>query len=442
MNTAKKSVAKNSLDLSGQMANVTRREALRTISILGASAVLVGCGAGSATGSASYGPQTEVIPEVDDPVATPDAADTEPATTQAAPEPEKTPAQELLDTMTLEQKVAQLFFVTPERLTGAEVATISGEMTKEALANIPVGGLIYFSQNIQGNQQFRDMVSGNVALSQGSGAGVPIFSGIDEEGGTLVARVARSGYFDVETFPNMVNVGATGDSSQAAYVGTTIGSYLKDIGLTVDFAPDADVLTNPDNTAIGARSFGSDPDLVASMVGAEVEAMVATGTCPCAKHFPGHGDTAGDSHTGEAISYRSMDDLVSCEYKPFSAAIDASVPFIMVGHIKTPNAAADDLPATLSTKMITDELRGRLGFNGVVISDSMGMGAITQYYDQATAGVMFLQAGGDMLLMPADLGAMYQGVLDAVSAGTLSEERINESVLRILNAKVTAGLIS
>lgn len=413
---------------------VTRRQALQTFGILGASAVLTGCG--QAVGPAA---QTENIPEVDDPTAVTDAATTAASTEQA---PQETPAQKLLDTMTLEQKVAQLFFVTPEELTGVECATIAGNMTKAAIADKPVGGLIYFSQNIVGNQQFRDMVAGNVGFTQESGAGIPAFSGIDEEGGPLVARIARSGYFEVQTFPNMADIGASGDTSQAANVGTTIGSYLKDIGLTVDFAPDSDVLTNPDNTAIGKRSFGSDPDLVSSMVSAEVEAMVATGTCPCAKHFPGHGDTAGDSHTGEAISNRSMDDLISCEYKPFSAAIEAGVPFIMVGHIKTPNAAADDLPATLSSKMITDELRGRLGFEGVVISDSMSMGAITQYYDQATAGVMFLQAGGDMLLMPEDLGAMYQGILDAVNSGTLTEERIDESVLRILNAKETAGLIS
>lgn len=415
--------------------SVTRREALQTFGVLGASAVLAGCGASQEQNQGS------VIPEVDD------SAATSAATPTVDPVPEtpvvkETTAQKLLDTMTLEQKVAQLFFVTPEELTGVEVATIAGNMTKSALENLPVGGLIYFSQNITGNQQFRDMVAGNVGFTQNSGAGIAAFSGIDEEGGPLVARIARSGCFDVQTFPNMADIGATGDTSQAANVGTTIGSYLKDIGITVDFAPDADVLTNPDNTAIGKRSFGSDPDLVSSMVGAEVEAMVATGTCPCAKHFPGHGDTAGDSHTGEAVSNRSMDDLVACEYKPFSAAISAGVPFIMVGHIETPNAAADGLPATLSSKMITDELRGRLGFEGVVISDSMSMGAITEYYDQASAGVMFLQAGGDMLLMPQDLSAMYQGILDAVSSGALTEDRIDESVLRILSAKEVAGLIS
>lgn len=408
---------------------LTRRQVIEAAGILSASAFLSACG-----GTEDNVEQPLTVGEVDDPT-----AQTDP--TPETPQIKETAAQKMLKTMTLEQKVAQLFFVTPEELTGVEVATVAGNITKESIANMPVGGMIYFSENITGNQQLRDLLSGTIEFSKNSGAGIPIFTGVDEEGGSLVARIAKSGYFDVETFPDMATIGATGDSTQAATVGTTIGSYLKDIGFTVDFAPDSDVLTNPDNTAIGVRSFGSDPDVVANMVSAEIEAMLATGTCPCAKHFPGHGDTAGDSHTGEAVSERSMDDLIACEYKPFSAAIEAGVPFIMVGHIKTPNAAADDLPATLSSKMITDELRGRLGYEGVVISDAMRMGAITEYYDQATAGVKFLQAGGDMLLMPEDLSAMYQGVMDAISSGTLTEDRIDESVLRVLNAKETIGLI-
>lgn len=409
---------------------ISRKQALKLFGLAGASLTLSACG-----GTISNVMQPETIPEVDDP-----AAQTDPV--PETPVVKETAAEKMLKTMTLEQKVAQLFFVTPEELTGVELATKAGDITKEALANLPVGGMIYFSDNIVGNQEFRDMLSNTVSFSTDSGAGIPVFTGIDEEGGSLVARIAKSGYFDVQTFPDMADIGASGDTSKAEEVGSTIGAYLKDIGLTVDFAPDSDVLTNPDNTAIGVRSFGSDPDLVASMVSAEVSAMLATEVCPCAKHFPGHGDTAGDSHTGEAISERSMDDLISCEYKPFEAAIEAGVPFVMVGHIKTPNAAADDLPATLSSKMITDELRGRLGYEGLVISDAMRMGAITEYYDQASAGVMFLQAGGDMLLMPEDLSAMYQGIMDAISSGDITEDRINESVLRILNVKETIGLIS
>ena len=367
-------------------------------------------------------------------------AEREPAE-QPKPEPEPDPVEKLLGTMTLEQKVGQLFMVTPEQLAGVEIATIAGSMTREALSKIPVGGLIYFAKNLSSAEQVVSLLEGTVELAREAGAGIPPFLGIDEEGGPLVARVANSGLFDVERFPNMVEIGATGDPAEAAEVGRVIGTYLHEIGFNLDFAPDADVLTNPNNTAIGQRSFGSDPEVVAEMVAAEVEAMLETGTLPCVKHFPGHGDTAGDSHTGAVTAKRSREEIEGCEFAPFRAAIEAGCPFVMVGHIQTPNFAADGLPASLSSVMMTDVLRGDLGFEGVIISDSFAMGAITEYYQADDAAFRFFEAGGDLLLMSADLDLAYQGILDAVSAGSLTEERIDESVRRILTAKKQAGLI-
>lgn len=358
---------------------------------------------------------------------------------QAEEEPSR--VESLLATMTLEQKVAQLFCVTPEGLTGIDQAVAAGDTTAAALANIPVGGLAYFGQNIIGEQQLRDMLSATYEHACAAGAGIPPFLSVDEEGGPLVARVANSGYFDVPSFPSMIEIGATQDTSKAAEVGETIGTYLADIGFNLDFAPDADVLTNPDNPVIGERSFGSDPDLVAQMVAAEVEAMHETGVAPCVKHFPGHGDTAGDSHSGAVYTERTREEIESCEFEPFRAAIDAGVPLVMVGHIETPNFAADGLPASLSPTMIGGVLRGDLGFEGTIVSDSFAMGAITQNYTADEAAVQFFAAGGDMLLMPEDLQLAYDGVLEAVSAGTLSEERIDESVMRILTAKENLGLL-
>ncbi len=187
------------------------------------------------------------------------------------------------------------------------------------------------------------------------------------------------------------------------------------------------MLTNPDNTAIGARSFGSDPALVSKMVTAEDKAMLPTGVLPCAKHFPGHGDTAADSHAGEATSTHTLDELEVCKYEPFRAAIAAGVPMVMAGHIKTPNAAADDLPASLSPFVIGKTLRDEPGFDGVIISDSFSMGTVTQCFGPARAAVRFLAAGGGMVLMPENLSDAYHGVLDAVSGGTLSSDRIDES---------------
>ena len=350
--------------------------------------------------------------------------------------------QQKLESMTLEQKVAQLFVVTPEQLTGVSQAVVAGSATQRAFGDIPVGGLCYFAQNITGDQQLRDLLSGTYDMASCSGAGIAPFLTVDEEGGSLVARVANSGYFDVQRFPNMAEVGATGDETQAAHVGAAIGEYLHEIGFNVDFAPVADVLTNSQNEVIGPRAFSSDPDVAVRMVSAEVSAMLGAGTMPCIKHFPGHGDTAGDSHTGDVVSLRSAEEIRACEYKPFQAGIEAGCPFVMVGHIETPNLAADGLPASLSKTMITDELRGCLGFEGVVISDSFVMGAITQRYAPADAAVRFIQAGGDIVLMPENLQDAYQGLLEAAGESVIEESRIDESVMRILEVKKQAGILT
>lgn len=432
----------------GLAAVLTRRGAVRALGLLALGA-LAGCGSrlanapeAAATSDATTVADASGSADATTAAVSPRSAGSAAPTTAAAQADPVSPVDAMLGRMTIEHKVAQLFFVTPEGLTGVGQATRAASLTARALEEIPVGGLVYFSKNIAGADQLRSLLADSVELSRAAGAGVAAFTGVDEEGGSLVARVANSGHFDVRKFPNMASIGAAGDASRARDVGSTIGSYLRDIGFTVGFAPDADVLTNPHNTAIGARSFGSDPAIVSSMVAAEVAAMLETGMLPCAKHFPGHGDTAADSHTGEAVSERSLEQLEACEYKPFRAAIGAGVPFVMVGHIKTPNAAADGLPASLSPVMIRQTLREELGFGGVIVSDSFSMGAITQYYDSAAAAVRFLEAGGDMVLMPEDLRQAYDGVLAAVSSGELEEARIDESVRRVLVAKQHAGLLA
>ena len=413
---------------------ITRRNLIAAGALGGIAAAASGCDA--LTDSGIF-PDNGNVTVWDHPAAQHGSAEEE---TEPAPEP--TAAERLMAAMTLEQKVAQLFIVTPEQLTGASTATIAGGMTEQALAEFPVGGLIYFRKNLVRAEQVRNLLSGTRELCLKAGAGTAPFLSIDEEGGPLVARVANCGLFDVERFPNMAEIGATGDPAQAAHVGETIGTYLREIGFNLDFAPVADVLTNPENTAIGARSFSSDPELAAEMVGAEVEAMLETGTLPCVKHFPGHGDTAGDSHTGAVYAERSREEIESCEFKPFIAAIEAGCPMVMVGHIETPNFAADGLPASLSPFMMGDVLRGELGFTGVIISDSFGMGAITQNFSGAEAAVRYFEAGGDILLMTPNLREALPGVVAAVRDGRLSEERIDESVRRVLELKERAGIIS
>lgn len=369
-------------DTEGEMAKseLTRREILGMLGLAGVSVALSSCGLDQdLEGAAMPGAVASVTT----------------ASVPSAPAmPDSSTAERILGTMTLEQKVAQLFFVTPEQLTGADCVTEAGEAMEAALATLPVGGVICFSQNIETPGQLREMLANVRRFSTEVAAGIPVFLGVDEEGGPLVSRVANSPAFDVATFPHMAAIGGVGDVTQAERVGTAIGSYLNEIGFNVDFAPVADVLTNPENTVIGPRSFGADSQLVADMVVAEATAMLATGVLPCVKHFPGHGDTNADSHTGEAVSTRTREDLDSCEFEPFRRAIAAGVPLVMVGHIKTPNAAADDLPASLSRVMIEETLRRELGFGSIIISDSFQMGAVTERFSPADAAVKFLEAGG------------------------------------------------
>ena len=349
---------------------------------------------------------------------------------------------ETLERMTLDEKVAQLFVVTPEQLTGMDVVTSADDSTRDALMRYPVGGLCYFGQNITGADQLRQMLRDTRAYGVEAGAGVAPFLTVDEEGGSLVARVANSGYYDVQQFPDMAEIGAAGDASQAANVGRVIGAYLADIGFNVDFAPVADVLTNPANQVIGARAFSGDANVVSRMVAAEVPAMLESGVLPCLKHFPGHGDTEGDSHTGAVCSMRSRDQIEGCELVPFRAGIAAGCPLVMVGHIETPNFASDGLPASLSKTMMTDVLRDELGYDGVIVSDSFSMGAITQNYTPEDAALRFIRAGGDMILMTPDFPAAHQGLISAIENGAFTESRVDQSVKRILAAKKKLGILS
>ena len=339
--------------------------------------------------------------------------------------------EETLGAMSLEQKVCQLFCVRPESLTGVGQVTAAGDTTRAALAERPVGGIVYFGQNIVDADQFRSLIADTAAMP----VPVPLFLAVDEEGGPLVARVANSGAFDVPAFPNMAEIGASGDPVAAYEVGSSIGAYLAELGLNLDFAPVADVLTNPDS-AIGARAFSNDPQVVASMVVQAASGLQDRGVSAAAKHFPGHGDAGADSHTGAAVSERTLDELRTCEFVPFKAAVDAGIHLVMVGHISTPNASGDDLPASLSPTAIDGWLRGELGFEGIVVSDAMNMGAVTQLCTPGEAAVSFVRAGGDVVLDPDDFEDAYQGLLGAVQAGELTVDRIDASVRRILRVKL------
>lgn len=357
----------------------------------------------------------------------------------------QTKAEKLLDSMTLEEKIGQLFIIRPDALQPNLTPDQINDTTKfgviemddkmqERLKQYNIGGVALFGKNISSPAQLTAFIK---ELKQQSN--IPLFIGIDEEGGS-VSRIANSSSFDVPKFVSMQKIGETGDTANAKNVGMTIGTYLKQYGFNLDFAPVADTNTNPENIVIGNRSFGNDPKLVAKMVSADISGLHEAGIMSCIKHFPGHGDTKGDTHDGFVSIDKTWDELLQCELIPFIDSLD-STDMVMISHITTPNISTDMLPASLSNEIITEKLRGELVYQGVVITDSMAMGAITKEYSSSESTVKAITAGADIILMPEDFVVAYNGVYAAVKDGTISKARIDESVLRILNLKDSYGLL-
>ena len=342
--------------------------------------------------------------------------------------------EEIVASMTLEEKVCQLFMVTPEQLTGVGQVTAAGETTHKAFEERPVGGLIYFRQNLLSPEQTEKLLNQTAAFA-GETEKLPILLAVDEEGGS-VTRIGGQAAFGEMRFPNMSEVGAGKDPQAARQVGETIGAYLAKYGFNMDFAPDADVLTNPENMVVKDRSFGSDPQLVWQMASQVAEGLESQGIQPVYKHFPGHGATLGDTHEGFAYTDKTLEELRRQELKPFEEAIDAGADCIMVGHISAPTIVGDNTPSSLSERMVQEILRDEMGFEGVVVTDAMNMGAIQNHYSSAEAAVKAINAGVDMLLMPADFEAARQAVIEAVKSGQISQERIDQSVMRIGRMKL------
>lgn len=344
-------------------------------------------------------------------------------------------ARELLSGMTLEEKICQLFIVTQEQLTGYGTVTQSGPATREAIEKHPVGGIIYFSPNLVSREQCSEMIRNIQSYSR-----LGLFIAVDEEGG-IVNRLGGKPEMGITDFPNMGTIGKEGNPDAAYEVGYTIGTEIAELGFNLDFAPVADVDSNPNNPVIGQRAFHSDPEIAAEMVAACVEGFRDSGILCTLKHFPGHGDTGTDSHYGEAKTDKTLLELMECELLPFRSGIEAGAPVVMVGHITAPEVTQEDVPATVSREIVTDLLREQLGFSGLVVTDSMSMQAITGRYSSGEAAVRAVQAGVDMILMPQSLTGAISGLRDAVADGILTEERIDESVLRILEQKLRSGII-
>ncbi|MDR7870772.1 MAG: beta-N-acetylhexosaminidase [Tissierellaceae bacterium] len=329
--------------------------------------------------------------------------------------------QEQIDNMTLEEKVGQLLIVGFE---GTELSDITGAYIED----LGVGGLIFFSRNIKS----KDQVNTLVEEIKGSSNNIPLFLAIDEEGGK-VSRMPQ----EYKKLPDSIDIGNTNDTDLAFEYGELLGNRVKSLGLNLNFAPVMDINSNPNNPVIGKRAFGTTPEIVSEMGLQVASGIRSTSVIPSIKHFPGHGDTSTDSHIELPVIEKNVDELKGFELKPFKAAIEEDIEMIMSAHILVPSID-EKYPATLSQKILGDLLRDEMGYDGVIISDDMTMGAIVNNYTLEEASIDFLKAGGDILLVCHGVEnprLVIDKILESIETGELTEDEINKKVYRILELK-------
>ena len=338
--------------------------------------------------------------------------------------------EKTLADMSLRDKVCQMMFVRPESITGIDVVTAAGDTTKSALEQYPVGGIVYFAQNMESKDQIKEMIDNSQSYSK-----VGLFISTDEEGGMVNRLMNTVGTTYIDSMYNYKDEGIQ-KAHDNAY---TIASDMAALGFNMDFAPVADVWSNPDNTVIGERAYSDDYSQAAELVGSAVKGFEDGGVMCTLKHFPGHGDTAEDSHYSSAYVRRTKDEIMADEMQPFTAGIDAGAEFVMVGHLIVPDI--DELPATLSYKITTEMLRNEMHFDGIAITDSLAMSSIADNYGVGESAVMSIKAGIDMLLDPTDIDTAIDAVVQAVESGDITEDRIDDSVRKILALKEKHGLL-
>lgn len=356
-------------------------------------------------------------------------------TPEPTPEPEPTPtpdpAETLLAGMSLHEKVCQLFVVQPADLVfGIGRITEAGPATQRALERYPVAGLLYNAGNLVTMEQTRTMLTNAQSFSK-----IPLILTCDEEGGRVNRLMNTIGTTYVGPMLDYKDQGVETAAENAG----TIAADLRSCGFNMDLAPVADVWSNPANTVIGDRAYSDDFAQAAQLVAAAVDGFHQGGVACALKHFPGHGDTSSDSHYGSVYVYKTLDELRQAELLPFQAGIAAGADAVMMGHLII--ADADDRPALLSYQIVTELLREELGFDGVVITDSLKMQAMTDHYGSGEIAVGAVQAGVDLLLCPQNLEEAVDALTRAVEDGTISQARLDESVLRVLRLKINRGII-
>lgn len=342
---------------------------------------------------------------------------------------------DIISNMSLDEKIGQLFLVSLDSLDINSETQISDKM-KESLEKYHPGGVIFFSYNMKNKEQTTKFIQDLQEAST-----MPMFIGVDEEGGS-VQRVSGKKGMEMDSIPSMYEIGQTGDPEQAYQVGTSIAKKIRELGFNLDFAPVADICDVNENTEIGDRSFGNDPELVGKMVSEEVKGLQQNKVSATLKHFPGQGSVKNDTHKGYANLDTTIDKLRENELKPFENGIEADVDFVMMSHISVEPITQSEVPASLSKLMVTDILRGELRFDGIIITDAMNMKVITKFYDPGQAALLAIDAGVDMILMPDHLDEAYNAVKDAVESEELSTKKLDAALERILQVKIKRGIIS
>ena len=349
-----------------------------------------------------------------------------------------------LAAMTIEEKVGQLFVARVHGTTADSIDPDAVQLNNEELgvnnaselvAAFRIGGIIYFGENVTtpaALAEFGNAIQRQVANQR---VPVPVLTSIDQEQGNVV-RVGPP----ATQFPGSMALGAGRSREDANAAARITGEELRAMGVFQNYAPVADVNVNADNPVIGVRSFSSKPSLVASMVKAQVRGYQSVGIAATAKHFPGHGDTAIDSHTGLPVITHDRQQLRTVDLRPFRAAIAAGVESIMTAHIQVPGLDPSGKPATLSKAIVTGVLREQLGYDGVVVTDSLRMEGVRTKYGDDRVPVLAILAGVDQLLDPPNLPAAYTAVLSAVAADEITIARLDQSVRRILTLKASLGL--
>ena len=326
-----------------------------------------------------------------------------------------------VESMSLEEKIGQLFIV------GFEGEEINDEIV-DLVKNQKVGGLIYFSRNIVDSNQIINLNNAIKDIEKD----IPLFISVDEEGG-LVSRVPE----EFVKLPSSGYIGQFNDENLSYNVGKIIAKELNSLGFNMDFAPVLDIDSNPNNTVIGERAFGNNSEIVSRLGIKTMEGIKDGKIIPVVKHFPGHGDTDVDSHYGLPIVKKTLEELENLEFIPFKNAIDNGADVVMISSIIL-ESIDNEYPATMSKKVTTDILRDSLGFDGVIATDDMTMGAIVDNYNLADAVIMSINAGSDLVLVCHGYDDIINSILavkDAVNSKIISEEKIDESVYRILKLK-------